>query len=85
MDGNYAVRGLRSLLLQVTYYKAICIYELKKDNYLYCEFLTNDIEYYDLSDGQQPTINLYSVPDEAYENQSVIFILIGCYLNLGKT
>lgn len=39
------------------------------ENYLYCEFLTNDIEYYDLRDGQQPTINLYSVPDDAYENQ----------------
>ena len=39
------------------------------ENYLYCEFLTNDIEYYDLRDGQQPTINLYSVPDDAIYEQ----------------
>ena len=53
-------------------YKRLCVMQnmnYLQENYLYCEFLTNDIEYYDLRDGQQPTINLYSVPDDAYENQ----------------
>ena len=48
-------------------------YEPEIENYLYCEFLTNDIEYYDLRDGQQPTINLYSVPDDAiYEQWALV-------------